>query len=124
MNTPFFSPGLQVFLAACFSFAAVFTGANGLLAVPAAAVVAALICGLLAFGKMQELEGSSVIRFGLLAASAVTALLFLLATWSTAVWPFMLTLLLALIPVALWVGLWLFARRLSPGPANTTASTN
>ena len=123
MNTPFFSPGLQVFLAACFSFAAVFTGANGLLAVPVAAVVAALVCGLLAFGKMQHAEGSSVIRFGLPGASAVTALLFLLATWSTAVWPFMLTLLLALVPVALWAGLWLIARRLSPGPSDSATPT-
>lgn len=124
MNTPLFSPGLQVFLASCFSFATVFVGANGLVAISAAAVVAALICGLLAFGKLQELEGSSVIRFGLLGASAVTAALFLLVTWSTAPWPFIPTLLLALVPVAVWVGLWLVARRIVPGPADSAGSTS
>lgn len=124
MNSALFSPGLQVFLAASFSFAAVVTGANGLLAVAAAAVGAALICGLLAFGKMRQLEGSSVIRFGLLGTCTVTALLFLLVTWSTTQWSLVFTLSLALIPVILWVGLWFLAHRMPDNLPKTTSSTD
>lgn len=104
------SPGLRVFVTACFTIGAVFTGANGLTTVALIAALAAVAMGSTVIAELTRSEQKPGVTVGIIASTlTVLAVAFALSASTTA--PLGVVAVLAITPTLMWVALWATTRR-------------
>lgn len=117
-----YSTGLKIFIAACFAFGSVFTGANGLTLVAIAAAAGAVFAGMFAVSEVARhspalgfIVGIAASVFSLVSVGFVLTAAAPIPHWATAV--------LAVVAAGLWGLLAVVHAATRPGTASGAGSS-